>query len=68
MQDHQISNLEFDMANFKTNQAKMNASMKNLENQLEQLPPLMKESSSRSFPSDMEKNPKECMAITLRSG
>ena len=68
MQDNRISNLEFDMANFKTNQAKMNASMKNLENQLEQLPHLMKESSSRSFPSDMEKNPKECMAITLRSG
>ena len=28
----------------------------------------MKESSSRSFPSDTEKNPKDCMAITVRSG
>ena len=28
----------------------------------------MKESSSRSFPSDKEKNPKDCMAITLWSG
>ena len=28
----------------------------------------MKESSSKSFPSDMENNPKDCMAITLRSG
>ena len=28
----------------------------------------MNESSSRSFPSDTEKNPKECMNITLRSG
>ena len=29
---------------------------------------LMKDSSSRSFPSDTKKNPKDCMAITLRSG
>ena len=28
----------------------------------------MKESSSISFPSDTKKNPKDCMAITLRSG
>ena len=28
----------------------------------------MKESSSRSFPSVMEKNPKDWMAITLWSG
>ena len=28
----------------------------------------MKKSSSISFLSDMEKNPKDCMAITLRSG
>ena len=28
----------------------------------------MKESSSKSFLSDMDKNPKDCMAITLRSG
>ena len=28
----------------------------------------MKESSSRSFPSDTEKNLKDCMAITLQSG
>ena len=28
----------------------------------------MKESPPTSFPSDKEKNPKECKAITLRSG
>ena len=28
----------------------------------------MKESSLRSFPNDKEKNPKEWMSITLRSG
>ena len=43
----------------------MNASMKNLENIIGQLVHSMKESSSRSFLSDTEKNPKECMTITL---
>ena len=66
-QDHRISSLESDMANFKTNQANMNASIKNLENQKGQLAHSMKESSSRSFPSDTKNNTKECMAITLRS-
>ena len=56
------------MANFKTNQANMKASMINLENQIWQLTNSMKESLSRPFPSDMENNPKECMASTLRSG
>ena len=28
----------------------------------------MKASSSKSFPSNTEKNPKDCMAITLRIG
>ena len=51
------------MANFETNQANMNASMKKLENQIRQLAHSMKERSSRSFPSDTEKNPKECMGI-----
>ena len=51
-QDHQISNLESEMTNFKTNQANMNVLMKNLENQIGQLAHSMKESSSRSFPSD----------------
>ena len=46
----------------------MGASLKNLETQVGQLAHSMKESSSRSFPSSMEKNPKDYMAITLRSG
>ena len=33
-EDHWISSLESEMGNFKTNQANMNASMKNLENQI----------------------------------
>ena len=39
-----------------------------MKTQVGQLAHSMKESSSRSFPSDTEKNLKDCMAITLQSG
>ncbi|XP_062085992.1 uncharacterized protein LOC133792100 [Humulus lupulus] len=42
--------------------------MKTLETQVGQLANTMKTKMSRSFPSDTEKDPKECNAITLRSG
>ena len=42
--------------------------MKNIETQIGQLTQAINQSSSKSFPSDMEKNPKYCMAITLSSG
>ena len=57
-QDHRICSLESNMDNFKKNQANMNASMKNLENWIGELAHSMKESSSRSFPSDLENSPK----------
>ena len=56
------------IANLETCQANMGTSLKNLETQVGRLAHFMKESSSRSFPSDTENNPKDCMAITLRSG
>ena len=55
------------MANLRINQANMNTSMKNLENQIGLLAHSLKVSSSRYFPSDKENNTKESMAITLRS-
>ena len=58
--DSQIVNLEMTQVN-------MGASLKNLKTQMGKLAHSTKESSSRSFPSDTEKNPKDCMAITLRS-
>ena len=64
----EVSSLESEMANFKTNQANINALIKNLENEIGQLTHSMKESLSRYFASNTEKKPKECMAITLRSG
>ena len=56
------------IASLETTQVTMDASLKNLETQMGQLAHSMKESSSRSFPSDTEKNLKDCIVITLRSG
>ena len=49
-------------------QANTNASPKNLETQVGQLALGMQNQSSDSFPNDTKTNPKEYMAITLRSG
>ena len=49
-------------------QANTNASLKNLETQVGQLVLNMQNQSRDSFPSDIKKNPKDCMAIPLRSG
>ena len=44
------------------------ASLKNLEPQVGQLALTMPNQSKGTFPSDTQKNPKDCMAIQLRSG
>ena len=49
-------------------QANTNASLKNLETQVGQLALAMHNQSRDSFLSDTKKNPKDCMANTLRSG
>ncbi|XP_062103661.1 uncharacterized protein LOC133814756 [Humulus lupulus] len=46
----------------------MGATMKTFETQVGQLANTMKNQLSRYFPNDIEKNLKECNAITLRSG
>ena len=46
----------------------MGAMIKTLETQIGKLAIAVQEQSSRTFPSDTEKNPRECKAITLRSG
>ena len=50
---------------FKTNR---NGSLKNLETQVWQLTQNLQNQSKEAFPSDTKRNPKDCMAITLRSG
>ena len=44
------------------------ASLKNLETQVGQLALNMPNQSKGTFPSDTQKNPKDCMAVQLRSG
>ena len=46
----------------------MGATIKTLETQIGQLALAVQEQSVMTFPSDTEKNPRECKAVTLRSG
>ena len=45
-----------------------NASLKNLETQVGQLALTLENHNKNAFPSDTKKNPKDCMAVQLRSG
>ena len=49
-------------------QANTNESLKNLEVQIGQLALAMQNRYKDSFPSDTRKNPRDCMAVALRSG
>ena len=49
-------------------QANTNTFLKNLETQVGHLALAMHNKSKDSFPSDTRKNPKDYMAVTLRSG
>ena len=49
-------------------QANTNASLKNMETQVGQLDFSLQKQSNDTFPSDAKKNPKDCLAVTLRSG
>ena len=48
--------------------ANTNPSFKNMETQVGKSTMDMQNQSKDSFPSDTKKNPKDCIAITLRSG
>ena len=45
-----------------------NASLKNLETQIGKLALILQNQIKDVFPSDMKKNPKDCMAVQFRSG
>ena len=66
--EHNQANIGTCMKNMETNQANLGASLKNVETQMRQLAQSLRENHSKSFPSDTEKNLKQCMAVTLRSG
>ena len=49
-------------------QINTNASLKNPKIQIGKLAQAMQKKPKDSFPSDTRKNPKDCMAVILRSG
>ena len=63
-----LNNHEQKFADMDIFQANTNASLKNLETQVRQLAIFLQKQSKGSFPSDTQKNPKDCLAVTLRSG
>ena len=60
--------LEASKTNSQNFQTTTNASLKNLETQIRQLALTLQNQIKDAFPSDTKKNPKDCMAVQLRSG
>ena len=68
MHEKRFSKLENFQANAIVFEANTNDSLKNMEMQIGQLALTMQNQSKDSFPIDTRKNPRDCLAITLRSG
>ena len=66
--EQKLSDLETFKSDTQMFQKNASASLKNLETQVGQLALNMTNKSKGTFPSDTQKNPKDCMAIQLRSG
>ena len=68
IQEQKFVELATFQANTNVFQANTNVSLKNLETQVGQLALSIQNQSRDSFSSDTEKNPKDCMKVTLISG
>ena len=66
--EHKLSDLEAFKSDTQLFKKNANASLKNLETQVGKLALNMPNQSKGTFPSDTQKNPKDCMEIQLRSG
>ena len=66
--EQKLSDLEAFKSNTQMFQKNTSASLKNLETQVGQLALNMPNQNKGTFPTDTQKNPKDCMAIQLRSG
>ena len=66
--EKKLSDLETFKSDTQMFQKNASASLKNLEKQVGKLALNMPNQSKGTFPSDTQKNPKDCMAIQLRSG
>ena len=65
--EQKLSDLEAFKSDTQVFQKNTSASLKNLETQVGQLALSMPNQSKGTFPSDTQKNPKDCMAVQLRS-
>ena len=66
--EQKFAELEASNTNSQIFQTTTNASLKNLETQIGQLALTLQNQIKYVFPSDTKKNPKDCMAVQLRSG
>ena len=68
LHEQKFTELEATATNSQIFQNTTNASLKNLETQVRQLALTLQSQRKYAFPSDTKKNPKDCMAVQLRSG
>ena len=68
LHEQKFNELEIFKSNIHMFQENIGASLKNLETQVGQLALNMQNQNKGEFPSDTQKNPKDCMEIQLRSG
>ena len=66
--EQRFAELEASKTNSQIFQTTTNASLKNPETQIGQLALTLQNQIKDAFPSDTKKNPKDCMAVQLRSG
>ena len=68
LHEQKFAKLGATATNFQNFQNTTNATLKNLETQVGQLALTLQSQKKDAFPSDTKKNPKDCMAVQLRSG
>ena len=66
--EQKFAELEALKSNSQMFQSNTNSSLKNLEIQVGQLALTLQNQNKNAFPSDTQKNQKDCMAVQLRSG
>ena len=68
LHEQKFAELGATATNFQIFQNTTNATLKNRETQVGQLALTLQSQRKDAFPSDTKKNPKDCMAVQLRSG
>ena len=68
LHEQKFAELGATATNFQVFHNTTNATLKNLETQVGQLALTLQSQKKDAFPSDTKKNPKDCMAVQLRSG